>query len=195
MFGIKFLHDDRSESSAGLQRDLGLTDSGSVVLDCLGNAKDFKDDIFDVLRGAPFLEDFQTEEIAYLCQYMTCFAASTFANIFSEGESGDWLAIVLTGEVAVVKLDADGQERILAHVGAGTIIGELSLLDGNPRFASCIAVKPTDIAVLGRDSVYKMLKDRPLLVTKFFWVLLQRMAVRQRSTSINLLRHLPVLAT
>ena len=71
--------------------------------------------------------------------------------IFKEGESGNSVYIIWSGRVAVVKGDFD-DPTVLAHRGAGEVLGEMALLEDAPRSASVVALEPTQLLALrGRD--------------------------------------------
>jgi CRP/FNR family cyclic AMP-dependent transcriptional regulator len=70
--------------------------------------------------------------------------------LFHEGDPGDSLFIVASGSVKVVVPSDDGDEAILATLGRGDSLGELSLLDGAPRSASAIAIEPVEALTLPR---------------------------------------------
>ncbi len=71
--------------------------------------------------------------------------------VFHEGDPGDALFIVASGAVKVVLPSEEGDEAILATLRRGEFLGELALLDGAPRSASCIALEPTEMLTLPRD--------------------------------------------
>ena len=54
-------------------------------------------------------------------------------TIFSRGEAGDSLMILLSGQIKITNVTLDGREIILNFLGKGDIIGEIALLDGRPR--------------------------------------------------------------
>jgi CRP-like cAMP-binding protein len=118
---------------------------------------------------------------------MECFSAKRGDVIMKECDDGDFLGIILTGEVTVFKNSADGEAKQLAVVGPGASLGEMSLINGKPRFATCIAKEPTDIAVLTRDTIYDILVLHPSLGNKVLLILLQITSQRLRETSSRLL--------
>lgn len=155
--------------------------------DHLGTGKDFEDEIFEIMDRIWLFEDLSREEVSQLCAEMECLAASPGDKILAEGDSGDFLVIILTGEVAVVKSNQEGEARLIANVGPGASLGEMSLIDGLPRFASCIAREPTDFAVLSRDNLSDILIFNPSLGNKVLLILLQIMSKRLRETGQKLL--------
>jgi CRP-like cAMP-binding protein len=61
------------------------------------------------------------------------------AELFREGDPGDGLFLVVSGEIDVMKRGPAG-ERPLARLGAGAVLGEMALLTSEPRSATCRAV-------------------------------------------------------
>ena len=121
---------------------------------------------------------------------MVCYAAPRGSVLMSEGQGGDFLVVLLTGEVAVSKSGDDGNARLVATVGPGAALGEMSMIDSQPRFATCTATQPIDFAVLSRKALNDILVSLPRLGNKFLLLLLQLMAKRLREASIQLLPHL-----
>lgn len=74
--------------------------------------------------------------------YVCHFAEGT--RIFSEGDEGDGMYVVLSGRVRVFKT-RDGHETTLAILNHGEFFGEMSLFDHRPRSASVEAVSPTEL--------------------------------------------------
>ena len=153
----------------------------------LGSASRYEEEIFGIIDHITLFEDLRHAEISQLCSKMECYCANRGDVIMKENEDGDFLVIVLTGEVAVVKQGAAGEEKQLAVVGPGASLGEMSLINGKPRFATCIAREPTDIAVLTRDTIYDILVLHPSLGNKILLILLQITSQRLRETSDRLL--------
>lgn len=156
----------------------------------LGKATDFLDDILEVLQPLVLFEGFSAKECGELCQYLECFGAPTNATIIREGEIGNFLVIVLTGSIRVAKMLANGESREVALVGPGAFLGEMSLIDGKPRFASCISAAPADLAVLPRENLNALMLDNARLGQKLLLMLLRLMAKRLRDTTERMLPHL-----
>lgn len=75
----------------------------------------------------------------------------------------------------------------MADLGPGAFLGEMSLFDGRPRFASCITVQPTDFVVLSRDRLNDILRDHPRLGSKLMLILAQAMTERLRDATSRML--------
>jgi CRP-like cAMP-binding protein len=83
--------------------------------------------------------------------------------LFRKGELGDAIYVILSGWVKVVTEDAQGEELVLNHCGPGEAVGEVSLLDGEPRSASVVTLMPVKAMVLKRDAFMDVLEQHPLL--------------------------------
>jgi CRP-like cAMP-binding protein len=161
-----------------MQRIVKHTKTGHYPqLHNLGSASLYFDEILS-LKHIKLFEDFSNDEIEALCRYMTCYAASTGSRVLTEGHEGDFLLLVLTGKVAVLKRNEFGVSYYLGVAEPGTMLGEISLINGTPYFASCDAIVPTDFAVLSRASLNLVLAQIPRLGNKLLFILLQLMATR-----------------
>jgi CRP/FNR family cyclic AMP-dependent transcriptional regulator len=80
-------------------------------------------------------------------------AADLFAGdevLFLAGDPGDGCYRVEDGLLKVTMVSRTGTERILAFLGPGAIVGELSMIDGRPRSASVVAVREAALSFLTR---------------------------------------------
>jgi CRP/FNR family transcriptional regulator, cyclic AMP receptor protein len=95
--------------------------------------------------------------------------------LFSEGEPGDSLYIVLSGKVKVVRRAADGRQNLIALMGPSDMIGELSLFDPGPRTATATAVTDARLARLRKSSLRPWLSNRPEIAEQLLRVLARRL--------------------
>jgi CRP-like cAMP-binding protein len=156
-------------------------------LEHLGGALNFVDEIHEVINPMALFEDFTLQEHGILCEHMECFAAPKGVTILQEGLEGDFLVLILTGQVSVVKTTASGGQEVVTHVGPGGFLGEMSLIDGKHRFASCITTTPTDFAVLSREDLTNILAAYPHTGNKLLMLLLQIVTHRLRDSTTRML--------
>lgn len=81
--------------------------------------------------------------------------------LFKKGDAGDALYIIDAGWVKIVTEDAQGGELILNKCGPGQVIGEMSLLDEEPRSAGAVAIKDAEVLELKREAFLDVLNQRP----------------------------------
>src|SRR3954467_5314478 len=85
----------------------------------------------------------------------------TGATLFHEGDHSDWIGLILKGRVKISCYGADGRERLVAVVGPGELLGELSAIDGEPRSATATALEPLEAAVLTAEEFVSFLQSHP----------------------------------
>lgn len=103
--------------------------------------------------------------------------------LFNKGDVGDSLFVILEGLVKVVTNDEDGNEIALNKVGVGEIIGEMALLDHEPRSAGVVALEKTSTLELKRDDFMEILVGHPNLALAIIRNLTARL--RQNTTYIE----------
>jgi len=151
-----------------------------------GNAAEFAADIHKLIAKVVLLEDFTLAEIVLLGQYMPVFDADAGTSIITEGDPGDFMVVVIRGLVDVTRLDRAGQPSRIAVVHEGYALGEMSMLDGEPRFSSCIALEPTCFAVLSRSTLAELIRIQPAIGAKILVKLVHILSQRLRNTSMKL---------
>jgi CRP-like cAMP-binding protein len=70
--------------------------------------------------------------------------------LFLSGDSGNGCYRIEDGLLKVAMVSRSGTERILAFLGRGAIVGELSVIDGRPRSASVVAIRDATLSFLSR---------------------------------------------
>lgn len=86
----------------------------------------------DVLRRAPLFAALDDEQAAELRASMGEVTLARGDALFHEGDPGDRLYVVTEGKVKLHRTSPDGRENMLAVLGPGELIGELSLFDPGP---------------------------------------------------------------
>jgi CRP-like cAMP-binding protein len=81
-------------------------------------------------------------EMAAMAEILETRTVAPGTDLFREGDAGDGLFLVVSGEIDVVKRGPAG-ERSLARLNAGAVLGEMALITSEPRSATCRAVAET----------------------------------------------------
>jgi len=79
--------------------------------------------------------------------------------IFYRGDPGDAMYILLTGSARMTLPSETGSDVFVALLRAGDHFGELSVLDGRPRYVTVIAAEATELLAIHRDSLLAFLKE------------------------------------
>lgn len=169
----------------------------------------------DLLQTSPLLEDFSRAEADTLLRAMVLVRAEPGQVMIREGDAGEWMMLVLKGTVDIAKRipdapedrlgpatpdTADGAAAVAAPVRfsrvaviqRGAAVGEMSMLDSEPRYASCTAIEAVEAGVLGRRAIGLLIRDHPGVGARLLVKITQLMAQRLRNTSnqlVKLLQH------
>ena len=156
-------------------------------LEHLGDATEFAAKMQALIPKCNLLENFSTAEVQALAHFMHAYRAETGVEIIREGDGGDFMLMLIEGRAEVYKRDRWNTPQLLATVEAGRTLGEMSMIDGDARFATCLAAEPTLIAVLDRESLARIIVEQPLLGAKILMELVLMLSQRLRNTSERLL--------
>ena len=102
--------------------------------------------------------------------------------LFEEGEPGNRLYIITEGKVKLGHTSMDGRENLLAVLGPGEIIGELTLFDPGPRSTTATAVSPVTLLHLDHTDLNAILDTNPTMGKH----MLRALARRLRRTNESL---------
>ncbi len=137
--------------------------------------------MFDFLKKVPLFADLPDEDLDRLCAMVVEEHLPAGETLFTEGEIGDKAYVITSGEVDILKVSG-GQDVLLASRRAGEVIGEMSLLDQTPRFASGVAKSDCDLLAISHESLENLLDTSPSAAR----VMLSTITNRLRSTEIVL---------
>jgi CRP-like cAMP-binding protein len=158
------------------------------ALEDLGAGAAYAGAIFGLVGRSQFFADFTREDIDVLASYMHIYRAKPQQTLIQEGDIGDYLLMIIDGEVEIYKTNLLGGQQFMTSVKAGTTLGEMSMIDGAPRFATCIALRRTTFGVLTRDNMGRIIHDNPGLGAKILIKLVTLLSQRLRQTSAQLLQ-------
>ena len=154
----------------------------------IGKGTVVANEIFALVGRSLFFAEFSREDITILAGYMDVYRVPQGKTIIRETDGGDFMLLVIEGSVDIFKTSMRGGQQHMTKAGPGMTLGEMSMIDGEPRFASCIAAAPTVFAVLHRDGMAKIILDQPSLGSKILVKLVSMLSSRLRQTSAKLLQ-------
>jgi CRP/FNR family transcriptional regulator, cyclic AMP receptor protein len=155
-------------------------------LESQGDATQFATQIHGMISYSPLFENFNLAEIRLLSHFMQVYRAEPGVEIIREGEAGDFMLMLIEGRIEVFKQDRWNAPRLIALVEPGKTVGEMSMIDGEPRFATCVSAERCMIAVLTRESLARIILEQPILGAKILMELVLMLSQRLRQTSTKL---------
>jgi CRP/FNR family cyclic AMP-dependent transcriptional regulator len=103
--------------------------------------------------------------------------------IFDQGDPGDQLYVIQSGEVELVREARHGQ-RVVARLGAGDFFGELGVVAGGNRTMRAVAVNTTRVIALDRATLEAMCLDQPAIAIRMIRVLVSRLVEAERRLAL-----------
>jgi len=122
----------------------------------------------------------ELQALARICQERKYKAGTT---LVSQGDTGVGLYIITSGNVRITQaLDPDKAEEVLAEEGAGSVLGEMALLDDLPRSASMVAIDDVTALLLPIWEFRTTLQQHPDIAVKLLSVLSRRLRKAEQRT-------------
>ena len=122
--------------------------------------------------------------------YMSPELARAGDVVIREGETrnSDFMALVIDGEVTIESSVAAAHDSmVVSVVGPGSLIGDMGIIDGSPRSATCIAATDLALAVLTRDAMTRLLEDHPAVAARLLMAMSKRISDHLRETNRKLM--------
>ena len=113
----------------------------------------------------PLFSDLTSSEFIAVALLLFRRVAKVGETIVKEGNPGDSMFIVSTGEVRAT-IERDGQQIPVATLKDGDFFGEMAVLSGEPRTATVTAVKATELLELNRDNLREICSRHPHVEAK-----------------------------
>ncbi len=121
------------------------------------------------VRGVPIFQELRDDFLVRLASVMDELSFPTDHNIFTEGQEGRSLYIVVSGRVRVHIGEVE-----LTQMGKGACFGEMSLFDAEPRSASVSTLEPCDCLMLTQMQLYDAIDETPGIAINIIRMLSRR---------------------
>lgn len=144
-----------------------------------------------LLAEVPLFERFDEEERQLLASRLEEVRYAPGELVFRRGDPGDAIFIVAAGEVEIFLDDSLGERIVFETVRAGDFFGELSLLDGDPRSASAIALSATKALKVDRDDLAHLFSLHPTAAMDVLAVIGKRLREADRLLGVRANRSSP----
>ncbi len=135
------------------------------------------------LRLIPFFSELPSDVLSAIEQYCRREHYGRGELIFAEGDYGDRMYIVQSGQVKVVS-ERNGSEKILSYLNPGNFFGETALLTAEPRSASVRVVIDSELISLGRQELQELIEAYPAIAVEISRELSRRIT-RQIQTPVQ----------
>ena len=102
------------------------------------------------LSHLPIFSHLSGEEIADIARIFKPVKLEPGKVLCREGDEGDGMIVVISGEVRIAKSTVQGDEQVIATLPAPTVVGQMAILDGSPRSATVTSTQTGDGYLIAR---------------------------------------------
>lgn len=106
-----------------------------------------------VLSSSPLFEMLSNQELEYVAELSRPRRYSAGQVVFEEGELGDSLFVIVSGEIEVLRRDVSGEQKVIAVLGPPEFFGEMSLIDKEYRSATVRARTDAELLHLTAENL------------------------------------------
>jgi CRP-like cAMP-binding protein len=117
---------------------------------------------FQVLKDSPICKGMDQKKIDAIAEICEPIKLQNGDLVFNEGDSGDTLFIVDSGNIKIFKAISSYYEETLAHIGRAGVFGEMSFIDLVSRSSSATATQRSDLFSLSRSKFDELMEDPTL---------------------------------
>jgi CRP/FNR family cyclic AMP-dependent transcriptional regulator len=135
------------------------------------------------LEEGPWGNIYNFQDIQILAKHMVGYRLPKGGLLFEQGDRASFVCFVLSGSIEVFKEDANGREQSLIEIKAGKSLGEMSLVDKEPRSATCRALKDTEVLILDAEGLALIEDNYPHVALSFVRYLAVSISRRLRRTT------------
>lgn len=139
----------------------------------------------DLVRKSVLAKELSEGDVAIVAGLVHLHKLEDGQVITPEGEPDSHMHVVVNGALAVSRPGADGTWENLHVLTAGDLVGELSFLDGTPRYAALRAVGQTEIFSLDRADLEGLVEKHPWIAYRLMRAILRFTHGLQRRMSMQ----------
>jgi CRP/FNR family transcriptional regulator, cyclic AMP receptor protein len=159
--------------------------------DRIGEGREVPSSKLTVLRRHPIFCDLDSKAFEQLCRYAKHATLKRGATIYSKGDPGNSLYVVISGTAKMSISSPDGRSAILNLIGPGEIFGEIALLDGRERTADATANTNCEVFMIDRRDFLPFVRSQPALAMKLIELLCERLRWTSDQVEEVILQDLP----
>lgn len=126
------------------------------------------------------------EDVCDLLEYLDCRKISAGGELWREGDAAEFEAFIFEGKIEERKLTEFGRQVVLGVYHPGTIVGELGVIDRQPRAVTAVAPVETLLLILTRGKLQELLAENPTLAGKVLQGMMVALSVRLRKSFARL---------
>lgn len=136
---------------------------------------------FSDLADCILFKGLATKEIEFLGSLFSAHSVAEGKTVFVENMPGEALYIVKRGTIRISHMLSENNEQILVVLGAGDMLGELAIIDGEARATSARVAEDAILYAIKRTDFMKLASEKPRLGMQLTLNIAKSMSVKMRS--------------
>ncbi len=165
------------DSTVRAEAALALLNGGAESMETLQTLSQMERILF--LRRVPLFAELAPADLKQVAAIAVEHYYSDGEVIAEEGELGEEMYIIVSGEVRVVSTEGAGKQSELARRRSGEYVGEMSIISHSPRIASLLAAGEVRILRIHQREFEEILRERPETSLAVMRVLCDRLTESQ----------------
>ena len=137
---------------------------------------------YNRLSSLTIFRELDKNELEIVCKHVFEQSVKKDNVLFVEGMPGELLYVIISGCVEIIKETKNNEKIILATMGVNDIVGEMSLIDSEPRSATGRTSEDSRLLVMTKKSFDEIIKSDPHIAAKILMGLLKIISRRLRTT-------------
>jgi cAMP-dependent protein kinase regulator len=130
--------------------------------------------ISNLIRHSAILSSVPSDQRSALVERFTSERFEVGEYLVRQGEEASRLFLIASGEVQVQSRDEAGERTVLAQLGPGHVVGEISLVLRRPANADVLALHATVALALSREQFHEAIREHPTLLRELYDIAIQR---------------------
>jgi CRP-like cAMP-binding protein len=144
----------------------------------------------DLLEATQWANDFSFQQIKKMATYMDVYQVPKNTVLFHEGDKNAFWALIVLGQVQVIKYDSRRTPQHIASLGPGKTIGEMCIVDGEPRSATAVVPMDTTLLVMAAENLKQLFDRWPRVGIMLILKISKLMSQYLRQTSGRLIEYM-----
>jgi CRP-like cAMP-binding protein len=141
----------------------------------------------ELLGSIPLFAELSEEQLSKVAGLAVVKNFAAREAVVSQGDPARSLFAIVRGKLKVTSSGPDGRDVVLSIMSEGEVFGEVALLDGGLRSATCTAMEPCELLAIDRSEFMALLEQSPGIAVKLLQVLgarVRRLSQRSEDTAL-----------
>jgi CRP-like cAMP-binding protein len=156
----------------------------------MSNHSALLEEISSMLIESDLFSQLSPAELSAAAHYFSVSKIAQDEIVFGEGDVGAFMCIVHSGRISVIKINLYDDVVEVATLGPGRAFGEMAVLDGEHRSATCKAAEDSILLTLSKEALDKMLEEHPRIGARIIRAIAVSLSRRLRMAVGQLVDHL-----